>query len=67
MRISVESSAVMNPWPLLIPCHRVLQANGDLGNYSALDGPNTKAWLLGLESHAEHGDLGDEHVPVVAS
>gem|GEM_PF-1667685 len=57
----------MNPWPLLIPCHRVLQANGDLGNYSALDGPNTKAWLLGLESHAEHGDLGDEHVPVVAS
>lgn len=35
-----------NPFPLLVPCHRVLGANGALGHYSAGDGPATKSWLL---------------------
>ena len=54
---AVGSVMAMNPWPLLVPCHRVLQANGDLGNYSAAEGPRTKTWLLGFERHAKHGDL----------
>ena len=39
-----------NPIPILIPCHRVVAANGALGGYSGLDGPDTKRYLLALEA-----------------
>ena len=35
-----------NPFPIVVPCHRVLPTGGALGFYSAGDGPATKAWLL---------------------
>ena len=38
-----------NPWPLLIPCHRILGAGGRLTGYSAPGGLTTKAALLALE------------------
>lgn len=38
-----------NPWPLLVPCHRILGANGALTGYSAPGGLKTKAALLALE------------------
>lgn len=38
-----------NPIPILIPCHRVLAADGGLGGYSGLDGTDTKRFLLDLE------------------
>lgn len=38
-----------NPWPLLIPCHRILGASGALTGYSAPGGLKTKAHLLALE------------------
>lgn len=38
-----------NPFPLLVPCHRVLNQNGGLGAYSAGNGPATKSWLLDHE------------------
>ena len=38
-----------NPWPLLIPCHRILGAGGKLTGYSAPGGLATKASLLALE------------------
>lgn len=41
-----------NPIPLLIPCHRVVAADGTLGGYSGGDGPATKRFLLDLESRA---------------
>ena len=34
-----------NPLPILIPCHRVLAANG-LGGFSGAGGVETKVWLL---------------------
>lgn len=34
-----------NPIPVIIPCHRVLGANG-LGGFSGLGGVETKVWLL---------------------
>lgn len=34
-----------NPIPILIPCHRVLGANG-LGGFSGRGGVETKVWLL---------------------
>ncbi len=39
-----------NPIPILIPCHRVVAADGALGGYSGLDGPATKRFLLDLET-----------------
>jgi methylated-DNA-[protein]-cysteine S-methyltransferase len=38
-----------NPIPILIPCHRVVAANGRLGGYSGGDGASTKRWLLAHE------------------
>ena len=38
-----------NPWPLLVPCHRILGAGGKLTGYSAPGGLATKASLLALE------------------
>lgn len=38
-----------NPFPILVPCHRVLGQGGKLGNYSGGDGPKTKSWLLDHE------------------
>jgi methylated-DNA-[protein]-cysteine S-methyltransferase len=40
-----------NPLPIVIPCHRVLAADGRLTGYSAADGILTKQWLLDLEGH----------------
>lgn len=40
-----------NPFPILVPCHRVLADGGKLGNYSGGDGPKTKSWLLEHERH----------------
>jgi O-6-methylguanine DNA methyltransferase len=36
-----------NPWPLLIPCHRVVASSGGLGGYSR--GIKKKKELLNLE------------------
>lgn len=38
-----------NPIPLLVPCHRVLAAGGQLGGFSAYGGLATKRRLLELE------------------
>ena len=40
-----------NPIPVIIPCHRVLRANG-LGGYSGVGGVETKVWLLRHEGAA---------------
>lgn len=37
-----------NPFPVLIPCHRVIRTNG-LGNYTGPQGQGLKAFLLGSE------------------
>jgi methylated-DNA-[protein]-cysteine S-methyltransferase len=36
-----------NPIPIVVPCHRVLRAGGELGQYGG--GPEMKEWLLRLE------------------
>ncbi|MBX3423279.1 MAG: methylated-DNA--[protein]-cysteine S-methyltransferase [Pirellulaceae bacterium] len=38
-----------NRWPLLIPCHRVVGASGQLTGYSGVGGVSTKRWLLDHE------------------
>lgn len=41
------SACGANPWPLFIPCHRVVAAGGGLGGFSA--GRAWKKWLLASE------------------
>ncbi len=38
-----------NPFPLVVPCHRVLAADGAIGGFSAPGGPDAKRRLLTLE------------------
>jgi methylated-DNA-[protein]-cysteine S-methyltransferase len=38
-----------NPWPILVPCHRVTAAGGKPGGFSARGGVNTKLKLLAIE------------------
>jgi methylated-DNA-[protein]-cysteine S-methyltransferase len=38
-----------NPWPIVVPCHRVLAASGGMGGFSAPGGAETKARLLTIE------------------
>ena len=38
-----------NPFPLVVPCHRVIAANGRLGGFSARGGVSTKQRLLEIE------------------
>jgi methylated-DNA-[protein]-cysteine S-methyltransferase len=38
-----------NPWPIVVPCHRVLGASGHMGGFSAPGGAETKARLLTIE------------------
>jgi methylated-DNA-[protein]-cysteine S-methyltransferase len=39
-----------NPIPIIIPCHRVIAADGGLGGYSGDGGVDTKRALLRLET-----------------
>jgi methylated-DNA-[protein]-cysteine S-methyltransferase len=51
-----------NPWPIVIPCHRVTGADGWMGGFSAPGGRATKLRLLELE-----GALAVESLPLFAS
>ena len=41
-----------NPWPIVVPCHRVTAAGGRLGGFSAPGGAATKLKLLAIEGAA---------------
>ncbi len=40
-----------NPWPLLVPCHRFVGANGKMTGFSAPGGIDTKLKLLAIEGN----------------
>lgn len=46
---AVGSALGANPWPLLIPCHRVVAAGGKMTGFSGPGGIQTKLRLLALE------------------
>jgi len=46
---AVGAAMAGNPVPLIVPCHRVVAANGRLGGFSAAGGTALKRRLLGLE------------------
>jgi O-6-methylguanine DNA methyltransferase len=57
------SAVARNPVPLIIPCHRVVRADGHIGNYS-LGGPQNKHDLLEHEgAHPDWlEDLASSHI-----
>jgi methylated-DNA-[protein]-cysteine S-methyltransferase len=44
-----------NPFPIVVPCHRVLAAGGKLGGFSANGGVRTKRRMLEIEDAAAVG------------
>jgi methylated-DNA-[protein]-cysteine S-methyltransferase len=45
----VGEAMARNPFPIIVPCHRVLAAGGKLGGFSAAGGAVTKLRLLEIE------------------
>ena len=45
----VGAALGQNPWPVVVPCHRVTAAGGKLGGFSARGGAHTKLRLLQIE------------------
>ena len=35
-----------NPFPIIVPCHRVIKSDGTLGEYTGGKGIKTKEWLI---------------------
>lgn len=46
---AVASAIARNPLPPIIPCHRVVRSNGDIGGYSPAGGVAEKRRLLEME------------------
>jgi methylated-DNA-[protein]-cysteine S-methyltransferase len=46
---AVGKSLGANPWPIVVPCHRVLGADGRIGGFSAHGGVETKIRMLQIE------------------
>ncbi len=46
---AVGTALAANPWPLIVPCHRVVSADDKMNGFSAPGGVRTKTRLLALE------------------
>ena len=58
---AVGTAMARNPWPVVVPCHRVLAAGNKPGGFSAPGGLVTKAKLLAMEG--VHLDGGEPMLP----
>ena len=47
---AVANACRKNPYPVIIPCHRVIRSDGKLGGYSGVGGVKKKKELLKLEN-----------------
>ena len=47
---AVANACGKNPYPVIIPCHRVIKSDGKLGGYSGAGGVKKKKELLKLEN-----------------
>jgi methylated-DNA-[protein]-cysteine S-methyltransferase len=57
---AVGTACGRNPIPIIIPCHRIMGANGKLTGYTGAGGTKTKSFLLDLESHQARLPLADK-------
>lgn len=54
---AVGQAMARNPFPIVVPCHRVVASGGRLGGFSAPGGNATKRRMLELEGARERGEL----------
>jgi methylated-DNA-[protein]-cysteine S-methyltransferase len=50
---AVGNALARNPMPLIIPCHRIIGSDGNIGGFSVPGGTNMKKRLLELENQRE--------------
>jgi methylated-DNA-[protein]-cysteine S-methyltransferase len=56
-----------NPFPIIVPCHRVLGAGGKVGGFSARGGTTTKMRLLNIEgAKVDQSPALFDRLPLVA-
>jgi methylated-DNA-[protein]-cysteine S-methyltransferase len=60
----VGEALSQNPWPIIVPCHRVLASGGKLGGFSAHGGINTKLRLLSIEGAQPGGPMLFDDLPI---
>ena len=54
---AVGQALGQNPFPIVVPCHRVLAARGAMGGFSANGGVETKRRMLAIEGAFAIGEL----------
>ena len=52
---AIGQANTRNPVPIVVPCHRVIQADGSIGGYGG--GVDRKRLLLGLEARATGSEM----------
>jgi len=61
---AVGQAMARNPFPLIVPCHRVMAARPGGGGFSAHGGIDTKARLLRLERAASQQAASGQQLPL---
>jgi methylated-DNA-[protein]-cysteine S-methyltransferase len=56
-----------NPFPIIVPCHRVMAAGGKMGGFSAPGGVRTKLRLLSIEGAEPGGPTLFNNLPLAAA
>lgn len=60
---AVGNTMACNRYPLIIPCHRVITADGRIGHFSSPDGPHMKARLLAMEGRDVESPIPVDRAP----
>jgi methylated-DNA-[protein]-cysteine S-methyltransferase len=61
----VAQALGQNPFPIIVPCHRVMAAGGKTGGFSAPGGLRTKLKLLSIERAQPSGPTLFDDLPLV--
>lgn len=61
----VAQALGQNPFPIIVPCHRVMAAGGKTGGFSAPGGVRTKLRLLSIEGAQPGGPTLFAELPLV--
>lgn len=65
---AVGAALGANPFPILVPCHRILASGGKSGGFSAPGGTRTKFRLLQIERAGTSADGGlFDHLPLAVA
>ncbi len=63
----VAQALSQNPFPVIVPCHRIMAAGGKMGGFSAPGGVRTKLRLLSIEGAQPSGATLFAELPLQAA